>query len=94
MSDYILTRDIEASIRQHSGISDLPEEAISVVWSEAEKVASDRGVSIEFIAADLVRALWAKANMEHQQPGKAGQTLDFKAYCVAKLATKDSLWKR
>jgi hypothetical protein len=93
MSDYILTRDIESSIRQHSGISNLPAEAIQVIWAEAEKVASDRGVSIEFIAADLVRALWAKANMEHRQSGKPGN-VDLQAYCVSKLATKDSLWKK
>jgi chromosome segregation ATPase len=94
MSDYNLSGDIVASVRQHCGISNMPSEALEIVWPEAEKAAKDRGVSIEFIAADLVRALWAKANMEHRQAGKAGQPLDFQAYCREKLSKKDGLFKR
>jgi chromosome segregation ATPase len=94
MSEYNLSNDVLTSIRAHSGISNCPSEAIEHVWNEAQKIASERGTSIEFIAADLIRALWAKANMEHRQAGKAGQPLDFQAYCRELLSKKDSLWKK
>jgi hypothetical protein len=94
MSEYNLSNDVLTSIRAHSGISNCPSEAIEAVWNEAEKIARERGTSIEFIAADLIRALWAKANMEHRQAGKAGQALDFQAYCRELLSKKDSLWKK
>jgi len=94
MSEYNLSNDVLTSVRAHSGISNCPNEAIEHVWNEAQSIAKDRGTSIEFIAADLIRALWAKANMEHRQAGKAGQALDFQAYCRELLSKKDSLWRK
>jgi hypothetical protein len=91
---YQLDNDIITSIRQHSGVSNAPIEAIELVWGEAEKAASERGTAIEFHAATLVSSLWARANMEHRLAGKAGQALDFQAYCRELLSKKDSLWKK
>jgi len=94
MSEYNLSNDILTTVRVHCGISNCPSEAIEHVGPEAQKTARDRGTSIEFIAADLIRALWAKANMEQRQAGKAGQTLDFQAYCRELMSKKDSLWRK
>jgi chromosome segregation ATPase len=90
MSEYVLNNDILASIRAHSGISNMPNEAVEIVWKDAEKAARERGISIEFIAADLVKALWAQAFQEARRNGKPQQ--DFDRYCKEQLAGKESIF--
>jgi chromosome segregation ATPase len=92
MSEYNLNNDLITSIRAHSGISNLPVEAIEIVWKDAEKAARDRGTAIEFIAAELCKSLFAQAFSEARRNGK--QTVDFQAYCREQLTSKDSLWKK
>jgi len=92
MSEYTLNNDLITSIRAHSGVSNLPVEAIEIVWKDAEKAAKDRGTAIEFIAAELCKALFAKAFSEARRNGK--QTVDFQAYCREQLASKESIFSK
>ena len=93
MSDYVIDSALIDEIRAMCNIHNAPEAAIRHVWPEAEKMAKDRGTSIEFHVATLVNALWAKAQMEHRQSGKPGN-VDFVAYCEALTAKHDPLWKK
>src|ERR1700752_4182259 len=87
-----LSNDLITSIRSHSGISNLPSEAIEIVWEDAEKAAQQNGSAVEFHAAALAKALYAQHAMETRRNGKP---VDFDKFCKEQLADKgDSLWAK